>query len=324
MITTELYDIILIEPAIRGLANKIYAVSGYASATFAKRHLEDLLHTNNSFELNLIIGMPRSTYDHLAFVELHQLYPNNFKAYYYQGNPPVHSKVFSWFMDDRPILGYAGSANYSQYGFFNHLQTNQMTEENPNEIYRFYSRLINNSIPILDVPTPSPPIITEVMHDNASVSPGSIRWIVPNKIVRISFLDKRGILPRVSGLNWGQRMEKRTNKKTGAISWVKRNPNQAYLSLKGDSRREGFLPNRAYTFTLITDDNHSFDCVVAQDGRKAIETTNNNSELGEYMRHRIGVPLGRLITEENLIQYGRTDYTIEKLNDETFIFDFSV
>ena len=96
------------------------------------------------------------------------------------------------------------------------------------------------------------------------------------------------------------------------------------MSLKKNSREEGFLPARAYNFTIITDDGETFDCVVAQDGRKAIQTTNDNSLLGAYIRKRIGVNSGQLITEEDLERYGRTDYTIEKIDDETFLLDFQV
>ena len=157
-----------------------------------------------------------------------------------------------------------------------------------------------------------------------SIPPGEIEWELPNKRVTISFLDKKGNLPLLSGLNWGQRLSKRINKKTGEISWDQREPNQAYLSLKMDSRKFGFLPEKAFTFSLITDDNQSFDCVVAQEGRKAIHSTNNNSEIGIYIRKRIGKPLGSLITVEDLEKYGRTDYTIEMIDHETFLFDFSV
>ena len=84
------------------------------------------------------------------------------------------------------------------------------------------------------------------------------------------------------------------------------------------------MPKRACNFSLITDDGRSFDCVVAQDGRKAIQSTNNNSEIGLYIRNRIGIPSGAKVTVTDLEKYGRTDYTIEKINDETFLLDFLV
>jgi hypothetical protein len=66
------------------------------------------------------------------------------------------------------------------------------------------------------------------------------------------------------------------------------------------------------------------DCVVAQDGRKAIHSTLNNSEIGRYIRTRIGVPLGNPVSLDDLVRYGRTDFTIEKLDEETFFLDLRV
>ena len=104
---------------------------------------------------------------------------------------------------------------------------------------------------------------------------------------------------------------------------VRRRANEAYLSLKGESRREGFLPGRAIRFSLITDDGHSFDCVRAQQGEKAIETTDDNSVLGAYLRARIGVPAGAPVSRADLDRYGRTDFTLEKLDPETFLLDLA-
>lgn len=84
------------------------------------------------------------------------------------------------------------------------------------------------------------------------------------------------------------------------------------------------MPEIGYTFSLITDDGQAFDCVVAQEGRKAIHSTNDNSEIGKYIRNRIGVPLGSPVTVDDLKKYGRTDYTIEKIDEETFLLDFSI
>jgi hypothetical protein len=128
----------------------------------------------------------------------------------------------------------------------------------------------------------------------------------------------------VSGLNWGQRLQRTYSQDRKSFTVTQREPNQAYLSLKQNSRKEGFLPPRALTFSLITDDGESFDCVVAQDGRKAIESTYNNSLLGIYFRRRLGLPLGSKIEVDDLENYGRTDYTIEKIDEETFLLDFSV
>ena len=53
-----------------------------------------------------------------------------------------------------------------------------------------------------------------------------------------------------------------------------------------------------------------------------MESTFNNELLGEYIRNRIGVASGMPVTKEDLIAYGRTDYTLKYMDDETLYFDF--
>lgn len=322
MLVNNFYNPSLIEPHNSGIANKLYIISGYASATFARRHLTELKKTNDNFEINLIIGMPSTKNDHMAFIMLHNEFKGKFKGYYLQSQPPVHCKVYSWFNNDKPYIGFAGSANYSQYGFFSDQQLNQLSFDDPKEIKILYDDLLKKSIYIPDHKVVLPE--SHKLPRIESVPPGQIQWEIPDIRVTISFLDKKGKLPEISGLNWGQRKSKRTNLRTGKISYDPREPNQAYLSLKKDSRKEGFLPEKKYTFSLITDDKQSFDCVVAQEGRKAIHSTNDNSEIGRYIRNRIGVPLGSKVKVEDLERYGRTDYTIEKIDDETFLLDFAI
>ena len=321
MITNELYSKILINPAEKG-STELFIVSGYASATFARRHILQLSKITNNLKVNLIIGMPSRKVDHNAYLQLHKEFGDKFRGYYLDSAPPVHSKVFSWYSGDKPKEGYSGSANYSQYGFFRDKQINQMVQDDPAEIREFYEQLIGSSIFMPEFELSKLPEF-RIPKIHGSIPPGSIEWIETGKTVRISFLDKQGRLPAVSGLNWGQREEKRVNPDTGETKMVNREPNQAYLSLKGDARDEGFLPERAFTFTLVTDDGMSFDCAVAQGGRKAIHSNKNNSEIGKYFRERLGLKDGAFVTVEDLERYGRTDYTISKIDDESFLLDFS-
>jgi hypothetical protein len=217
--------------------------------------------------------------DHSAYLNIKNLFGDRFEGYYFSGTPQVHSKTYSWTKNGVPKIGFSGSANYSQYGFFNSMQQNQMTEDNPIAIKDYFENLKRNSIRIEDYIFSQEEIIT-VGNLVGSLAPGKIEWIEYNESVRISLLSRNNELPARSGLNWGQRPE------------YNRDPNQAYLSIKSDARREGFLPEKSFTFTLLTDDNETLDCTVAQDGRKAIHTTNDNSLLGKYFRSRLGVELG--------------------------------
>jgi len=303
MIRNNLYNQVLLEPLENNPVDELYVVSGYASATFARRHLEDTKKFNP--RINLIIGMPGKKSDHIAFVELHNQFADRFNGYYLNSQPPVHSKTYSWCYHSNGVMGFSGSSNYSQQGFFENLQINQMTVENPFEIKNFFEELLKNTTPMTEWEYET--IVDETFE--GSIGPGKFEWIKENKSARISFLKRDGNMPPRSGLNWGQR--------------VVRELNQAYLPIRGDVRKEGFLPEKKFTFTLITDDGVPLDCRVQQGNRKAISTT-NNSILGRYIRKRIGVPEGGFVKKEDLENYGRTDFTLEKIDEETFLFDFSV
>ena len=306
MITDNLYQQILIDPASSG-NNELFIVSGYASATFLNKHISEITNKYPEIRLNLIIGMQQKRNDHSAYINIKKLYPN-FHGYYYSGRPGVHSKTYCWVKDGVPCIGFSGSANYSQYGFENSMQQNQMVEDDPSTIKNYFQTLLKNSLKIEDY-VPSEDDSIDPINVEGSVSPGSIKWIKYNETVRISLLNDKGETNRRSHLNWGQRPN--------------REPNQAYLPIPKDAQKEGFLPERGFRFTLITDDKKTFDCVRAQDKGKAIETTNNNSELGKYLRERLNLDLGSFVNKEDLIRYGRTDYVLRKLDDETFFFDFS-
>lgn len=310
MIINNLFESILIAPHVNLNANILFVVSGYASATFTRMHILALKERRRKFLLKLIIGMPGNKSDHLAFLNLHSEFEDCFRGYYLQNSPPVHSKVYSWYQDDRPIAGFAGSANYSQYGFLSPNQLNQISNEDPHLIRQYYERLETLSIYM-----PNHQLVLPQNHitipGNPNTTPaGGIIWEIPLRRVRISFLERGGELPQKSGINWGHRKN--------------RERNQAYLSIKGNAAGSGFLPERGDHFSLITDDGVSMDCVVAQDGGKAVESTVNNSILGKYLRDRIGVARGKLVTKEDLERYGRTDFTIEKVDDETYILDLSI
>lgn len=306
MFTEDLYEIVLNSPPRSG-ADTLYVITGYASATFANRHINDLMKTNPNIIVNILIGMRDAPKDHLGYLNLLKQFPSNFICYYYNTPPEIHCKMYAWFTGEQPKIGFSGSANYSSNAFSGSLQKNQMTEDEPLLIRQYFHKLRQDSSLTLDT-SPQPVKIPKT--GGRDLSNNAIEWITYGEVVQISFLDKQGEMPLKSGLNWGQRKG--------------REPNQAYLSIKGDARKEGFLPEKESTFTLLTDDGKAFDCTVQQDGRKAVTTTRNNSILGKYIRQRIGVDDGAFVSADDLKNYGRTHFTLSKIDDETFTLDLSI
>ena len=312
MITGGLYEHALLAPERKG-ADTLYIVSGYASATFVFKHLRELEHA----KVNLIIGM-LGTRDHIAFLEIMRMYEGRFCAYYLESPPPVHSKMFAWYAGDDPAFGFAGSANYSQSGFDEHKQVNQLSPVNPIEIKLFYDDLLTRSIPINDFEFEDE--VVPIAGDDAR--PGGLVWVTEGETVTISFLGSRGDLPEKSGLNWG--MPDGTSRRPYRELGDRASYDQAYIRIPRGAQYEGFLPNKGCTFSLITDDGKSLDCTVQQDSRKAVSTTYDNSELGRYFRRRLGVELGAPVQKDDLVNYGRTDFTLRKIDEETFFLDFSI
>lgn len=115
-------------------------------------------------------------------------------------------------------------------------------------------------------------------------------------------------VPFSSGLNWGQRPG--------------REPNQAYLAVPVSVQKDMFFPGVGLPFTLMSDDGWVFECKRAQQNGKAIHSQ-NNSDLGRYFRHRLGLAEGALVTLRSLIEYGRTTIDVYRLDPTNFVFDFS-
>ena len=302
MISENLYKDVLLAPAEAG-ATELLIVSGYASASMAHKHLTEPAIQEHGISVNLIYGMASvdgvSLVDDAMFGELQTR--GLFRCHYRIERPSVHSKVYVWMMGDAPTRAFVGSANYTQRGFLGGGQQQEsMAEADPEQALAFFAATLSGSM--------------EIDHDDiddhvALFSPQQQKPETED-CVSLSLLTNRGVVAARSGLNWGQRPG--------------RNPDQAYLRVTSSVARTGFFPSRATQFTVLTDDGFSFIAVTAQDGDKAIETPDGNNILGEYFRRRLNVPLGSLVTQSHLDNYGRTDVEFCKLDDETFLMDFSV
>lgn len=126
--------------------------------------------------------------------------------------------------------------------------------------------------------------------------------------VKVSLLDKNGE-PQY-GLNWGQR--------------ISREPNQSYVQLPIDVYRSDFFPKKPEHFFIHTDDNQDIKFTRAQktDEGTALQTPDDNSLFGRYIRDRLGIPHGQEITAKDILNYGCTEITFFKINGK-FYLDFS-
>lgn len=326
MIINNLYQEILINPISEG-ANRLLIISGYATSAMAFHHLNFLSEINKPIKIDLIVGMSSSDglsiSNHRGFQQLVQKdYPDSFTCKYIVNSSAVHSKIYIWASDDKPIKAFLGSANYTQFAF-SRRQREVLEVSDSAACYKYYQELLSDSINCTD---PDAENLISIYNDKYFVkeSGKQIRGAEEEQLsspenrykslpsVTISFLDRTGKLPSRSGLNWGQRPEYR------------REPNQAYIRVPAEIYRTNFFPPIGTHFTVLTDDNKVLTCTRAQENGKAIETPHNNSMIGTYFRNRLGIAYGKIVALDDLAKYGRHDVTFYKIDDETYFMNFAV
>lgn len=315
MLTGDFYRDILLTPAKKG--GVLYVVSGYATATMVARHMQDMHEKKLSgVEIRLIVGMTAKEgildTNHKGICALvEKSGDNKFNCRYIQdGKPPVHAKTYAWFNGKTPVCGYVGSANYTQTAFFGR-QQEAMDKSDPREILRYYETLETVSVPCDHSDAQG------LIKEDADVktlrqdSENAGELLANRESVTTSLLNKSGDLPQRSGLNWGQRPEE------------SRDPNQGYIRLPSEIYKGNFFPETGHVFALHTDDGQMMLCARAQSGGKAIHSVESNSFVGEYFRRRLNVPLGAPVLLKHLQTYGRTDVTFYKIEEESYLMDFS-
>ena len=325
MYYSNLRDMALIEPIRQG-ADSLKIVSGYATHTMASWHIKELATQKYSpISVTLIVGMCHfdgiSQSVHDGFNNLvsrnNTPYQSNLTCQYVVEGAPVHSKLYLWEKAGSPFRAFMGSANYTQTAFSAmrreildecdaHAALEYFNLIEPDTIYCNHAE-VEEKVRIL----PTHPILEAEEAPIVSVRGSDIQSIT------LTFLARGGETGTRSGLNWGQRDG--------------REPNQAYIPLPAGAARSGFFPLECSLsgkhnphFSVLTDDGVNHILRVEQQGNKAITTPLNNSLIGEYFRRRIGVANGGYVWRRDLENYGRTDVTFYKLDDEQYFMDFSV
>lgn len=301
----DLFHGVLLNPSTRPGINRLLIVSGFATAGMADRHMEHLQKMSKAISIELIVGMTRRSgiekAQHYAFRKMAKECPYgmDFSCRYVGRGNPVHAKTYCWMKGDEPCVAFVGSANYTLTAFGRE-QIESVVEADQRGVMSFHRETRRNTVDCNDEDIEQKIALTETRSaedDDDSES------------VTLSLLDKRtGDPPAKSGINWGQRPN--------------RDPNEAYINIPANIGRSGFFPERSEQFTVLTDDGDSFIMVRAQDAGKGIETTQNNSLLGRYLRTRIGVKSGEYVTRQHLVEYGRTNVTFRKIDEETYEMDF--
>ena len=302
MFDKELFKRVLIKPAEQG-ADELEIISGYAAASMAKRHLQELQSKELNPHIRLTVGMAGQGINlpqHKGFKLIHK--PPSFSCNYWGKSPLVHAKVYAWLRNGKPFAAFTGSANYTHNGFGKG-QKEILTEVDAKTAVD-WCKIISNDAYFCD----------DVEIENV------IPFKTDEHTDRIITLERHSLplhekgekkVHNRAGLNWGQREN--------------REPNQAYIPIPSELqyRNSDFFPPIKHPFTVLTDDGFSMILVAAQQNGKALHSTENNSELGLYFRKRLGLQSGEYVTYNHLEKYGRLEVEFRKIDEETFFMDFS-
>lgn len=127
--------------------------------------------------------------------------------------------------------------------------------------------------------------------------------------IKVKLLDNKGEVQY--GLKWGLREN--------------RDPNQAYLQLEPEVYKGDYFPKKGKFFIVNTDDDRTLIMTRAQkDYGCALQTPENNSIIGSYIRERLGVPSGSEISKEAIEAYGKNDIDFYKIDDIHYLMSFSL
>jgi hypothetical protein len=100
--------------------------------------------------------------------------------------------------------------------------------------------------------------------------------------------------------------------------------NDNIISLPEPLWSTDFFPDYNWHFVIFSDDEKVFFCSRECLFGTGIYSSQGNVSFYDYFRNRLGLPSGVLISEKDLLKYGRTDVTFYKIDDENFYMDFSV
>ncbi|WP_282044392.1 restriction endonuclease PLD domain-containing protein [Winogradskyella flava] len=240
----------------------------------------------------------------------------------FYSNLPVHSKCYAWRRRNEIVHALIGSANFSVNGLTTPFREvlSETTFDTFRPLNEYINHVLNNSISCLEVGLER---VTEIQE-------------LANSCL-MTLLGRDGEVQNAAGLNWGQNPRNHTT------------PNDAYIAVRTSHIRDfpnlfppkqlnpmvldnrGRLQRHNDSIEIIWDDGLTMEGLLEGSQPingiiypKQISSFPIKSQLGEYLRMRIGVPLGQPVRRHHLEAYGRTNIEISLLGDGVYQFDFSV
>ena len=328
---TDLEDKVLETPS--SVVDNYIVLSGYIGVEPIKK-LADL---PSNVHATVIYGMYGSDNIsaplHKALTELQNSMPNVDILY---STIPVHSKVYFWREGETITKALIGSANFSVSGLRNDYKEvlTDMSEGSFPDFQTYYEYVKERCVLCTDANIKSRKV-SKFPRTSVQLQP-----LFAHGICRVSFLDKQGLVPQKSGLNWGC--------SGGHVSqgdayiritmdyirmFPKMFPPKKYIDGIQNENSTGRKNRENDEVELMWDDGtvmvgllegqvyNKFDGMIYP---KQLSTSPQKSILGVYLRNRLGVDLNHVITKSDLRKYGRTHIDISLISEGIYYMDFSV
>lgn len=259
----------------------------------------------------------------------------------YYSTVPVHSKIYMWRNHNEVIHALIGSANFSTNGLTTPYKETlaETTSDTFEPLDNYLARIMSTAIRCTEATVKVRQKPVSKSEDKNVIYDANIcsmpLYLLEGEIKK---------MPATSGVNWGM----------AKLNGSHVNINDAYIPISAEMCRmyplmfpvkkngpdvlesiikKGHRDND--NIDIIWDDGTTMTGLL-EGNRKAIvngnyveypkqiSTTPHKSELGKYIRSRIGVKEGNPITIEDLEKYGRMTINISLQGEGIYYFDFSV
>ena len=248
-------------------------------------------------------------------------------------SPLVHTKLYAWAQNGSFDIAYAGSANLSTDGLNIGRDASECQQENilvpvsveyaENYIDTLFGASLSCTDPVVDSLFTFPEAPSDVLA-NKSLPPvpplpepetereERLKDFSSIKLYLYSHAGKGSSYNCGSGINWGLRD-------------IRANKDEAYFAVPANIGRSNFFPVKNTPIVVHCDDGEDLIMRVASGSDRCGKdmSTIPNSELGSYIRKRMGLDEGTKVGIRELLDYGRTYVTITRTSEGNYYLDFS-
>ncbi|WP_298605016.1 restriction endonuclease PLD domain-containing protein [uncultured Rothia sp.] len=248
-------------------------------------------------------------------------------------SPLVHTKLYAWAQNGSFDIAYAGSANLSTDGLNIGRDASECQQENilvpvsveyaENYIDTLFGASLSCTDPVVDSLFTFPEAPSDVLA-NKSLPPvpplpepetereERLKDFSSIKLYLYSHAGKGSSYNCGSGINWGLRD-------------IRANKDEAYFAVPANIGQSNFFPMKNTPIVVHCDDGEDLIMRVASGSDRCGKdmSTIPNSELGSYIRKRMGLDEGTKVGIRELLDYGRTYVTITRTSEGNYYLDFS-